>query len=84
MQKTLPSFLRLFVAAMCCSFWLAAAHGQTPWILRNERVGGETLWGVATGAAGVVAVGTHGLILQSADGQTWKPRDSGTTDWLPL
>jgi hypothetical protein len=63
-------------------FVVTIGWAQSPWTVRNSRAGGDDLWGIASGPAGVVAVGTNGAILQSADGQTWTRRASGTTDWL--
>lgn len=47
--------------------------------MRNTRMGGNTLRGIAAGPGGLVAVGDGGTILTSTDGVTWTPRDSGTT-----
>ena len=56
---------------------------QSTWTKRHEATnGGEMLWSIADGNAGMVAVGTNGRILHSLDGRTWTPRTSGATGWL--
>lgn len=75
-------FLRAAVYFAVLFFGVGILHGQSPWGLRNQRPGGDDLWGISSGPGGLVAVGTNGAILQSPDGQTWTRRSSGTTDWL--
>ncbi len=50
--------------------------------VRSALPGGEMLWGIASGANRLVAVGERGLIVSSGDGQTWQPQTSGVTGWL--
>ncbi len=73
-----------FLALLAFTFaLLASAQAQTTWTQRNQATGtGETLWSVAEGNAGIVAVGTGGKIVYSLDGKTWTPRASGFTGWL--
>ncbi len=54
----------------------------TSFVPRREVPGGSFLWGVAAGPGQLVAVGTGGTILSSADGRTWTRRSSGTAEWL--
>lgn len=59
------------------------ATAQTAWTLRNSPPGGgDLLWSVTDGNQGLVAVGDHGKILHSTDGQTWTIAPSGTNVWL--
>lgn len=50
--------------------------------VRHAILGGNFLWGIASGPTGLVAVGDGGTILTSPNGTTWSRRDSGVTDWL--
>ena len=59
---------------------LPAVDPEFNW--REIHSGEEMLWGITRGNAGLVAVGTGGKILVSADGMTWRPTESGTSDWL--
>ena len=79
-MKNLARFLCLITFAFAL---LGSAQAQTTWTQRNQATGaGETLWSVAEGNAGIVAVGTGGKIVYSLDGKTWTPRISGFTGWL--
>jgi hypothetical protein len=51
-------------------------------VSRRSVPGGSFLWGIASGAGQLAAVGGGGKILTSVDGRTWVERDSGTTAWL--
>lgn len=73
------------LAGLCIFLALAVfkADGQTTWALRNSPpAGGELLWSVTDGNAGMVAVGGNGRALHSDDGKTWTVSASGTTVWL--
>ena len=48
----------------------------------HSVAGGEFLWGITTGKASIVAVGTGGMILTSRDGTTWSRAHSQTAEWL--
>lgn len=70
---------------LCLVSWGIAASPalcQVEFEVRNRVSGGEALWDIVEGGHGLVAVGTGGALLWSADGQEWEARDSGTTDWL--
>lgn len=51
-------------------------------VLRHERTGGSTLWGITQGDGRFITVGTGGRMLFSLDGQSWAPVDAGTTEAL--
>lgn len=72
----------LLLTAVCLPLLLAEANGTETWHLQNRRPGGATLWGIISGPAGMIAVGTGGRILHSPDGNTWTPRVSPTNAWL--
>jgi hypothetical protein len=50
--------------------------------LRHETPGGQMLWDLAGGEGRLVAVGSGGCILTSADGNNWTHAESGSTAWL--
>jgi sugar lactone lactonase YvrE len=50
--------------------------------VRHSIAGGSFLWGITSGPAGLVAVGTGGQVLTSKDGTLWTPRSAGTARWL--
>jgi hypothetical protein len=76
------------ITPLLCAFCLLCVltkpvHAQLAWTLRHQNtVGGEFLWSVTEGNAGIVAVGTHGKILHSVDAKTWTTRNSGFDGWL--
>jgi hypothetical protein len=60
----------------------AFAQPRFDWTRRNVTPGGQLLWGVVEGNAGIVAVGHNGRILHSFDGSTWQICNAGTSVWL--
>src|ERR1700722_16673433 len=80
-NATLGSTSRELFAAL--GAWAApSADAQASFTARHVQAGGSFLWGIAAGPSGLVAVGTGGTILTSADGTTWVRRASGPTSWL--
>ncbi len=77
--------LKVSVRLLCAlTFLLAAsaAHAQGPFVVQHQSPGGGTLWDITDGGAGLIAVGTGGIIMHSQDGQNWTEVESGTTVWL--
>ncbi|MDO8541072.1 MAG: hypothetical protein Q7S40_11600 [Opitutaceae bacterium] len=70
------------VAVLICFMCGSAASAQTSFTTRHDRPGGNFLWAIASGPAGLVTVGDGGTILTSTNGTTWTRRNSGVTDWL--
>lgn len=69
-------WLYLFIAGL-------SVEAQSSWTLRNAPAqGGNLLWSITEGNAGMVAVGDQGKIIHSDDGKAWKISPSGTNVWL--
>jgi hypothetical protein len=71
---------------LLCSFLAGAgivrAQPQLEWERRNVLPGGQLLWSVVEGNAGIVAVGGDGRILHSLDGKVWTRCEVDTRVWL--
>lgn len=71
------------LAAFVLAFAALTASAQSTFTSRHLAANSnQLLWGFASGAGSMVAVGNPGLILSSTDGTTWTSRSSGTSEWL--